>query len=137
MLMSVAINQNTRKHLMATPTTAAAPPIQRPRSRHTPRSRKPPRIILSVCISEILPPNIQKAADGDAMLYNSPTAELEMKSPTPTYRISPAPPSMAWGPELPRTRPPTSAHSPWRLRLTLLTPALGPITRGHDPYASH
>ena len=29
------------------------------------------------------------------------------------------------------------SHSPWRLRLTLLTPALGPITRGHDPYASH
>ncbi len=46
---------------MARPTTAAAPPIQRPRSRHTPRSRKPPRIILSVCISEILPPNIQKS----------------------------------------------------------------------------
>src|SRR5216683_2247390 len=66
-LMSVAISQSTRKHLRARLTTAAAPPTQRPRSRHSPRSRKPPRIILSVCISEILPPNIQKAADGDAV----------------------------------------------------------------------
>src|SRR5580704_5105437 len=66
MLMSVAISQSTRKHLMATPPTAAAPPIQRQKSRHTPKSRKPPRIILSVCISEILPANIQKAADEDA-----------------------------------------------------------------------
>src|SRR5439155_18053622 len=120
MLMSVAINQSTRKHLMATLTTAAAPPIQRPRSRHTPRSRKPPRIILSVCISETLPPNIQKAADGDAMLYNSPTTELEMKSPTATYRISTAPPSMAWAPSYrgharQRTRPPTDTPANVRL----------------------
>src|SRR6267143_3727763 len=107
MLMSVAINQSTRKHLMATPTTAAAPSIQRPRSRHTPRSKKPPRIILSVCISEILPPNIQKAADGDAISlqqsYGGARDEITHSYISDFNGAT----QHGVGPELPRTRPPT------------------------------
>jgi len=34
-------------------TVAAAPPIQRPSSRHTPRSKKPPKIAFSVCIQKV------------------------------------------------------------------------------------
>ena len=33
-------------------TVAAAPPIQHPSSRHTPRSKKPPKITFSVCIQK-------------------------------------------------------------------------------------
>src|SRR5258708_2118218 len=107
--MSVAITQSPRKDLMARPTTAAVPPIKRPTSRHTPRSREPPRTILSECILEILPPNIQKAADGDAISlqqsYGGPRDEI-------THRyisISTAPPSKAWAPNYrghARQRPP-------------------------------
>src|SRR3981189_1914630 len=107
MLMSVATNQSTRKHLMATPTTAAAPPIQRPRSRHTPRSRKPPRIILSVCLS-ILPPPIQNTADRDAMLYNSLWRSRDESTHSYISDFNGAT-QHGVGAQLPRTRPPTSA----------------------------
>src|SRR5260221_2367867 len=107
--MSVAINQSTRKHLMATPTTAAAPPIQRPTSRHTPRSREPPRTILSVCILEILPPNIQKGADGDAISLQQSYRGARDEVTHSYISIATAPPSQAWGPHYRghgRQRPP-------------------------------
>src|SRR6266478_1278887 len=52
-LTSVAASHSTRKYLIVVATTvAAAPPIQRPSSRHTPRSKKPPKITFSVCIQK-------------------------------------------------------------------------------------
>src|SRR5438309_11172437 len=52
-LTSVAASQSTIKYLIVVATTvAAAPPIQRPSSRHTPRSKKPPKITFSVCIQK-------------------------------------------------------------------------------------
>src|SRR4029077_10918044 len=49
----VAASQSTRKYLIVVATTvAAAPPIPRPSSRHTPRSKKPPKITFSVCIQK-------------------------------------------------------------------------------------
>src|SRR5439155_17406202 len=52
-MTSVAASQTTIKYLIVVATTvAAAPPIQRPSSRHTPRSKKPPKITFSVCIQK-------------------------------------------------------------------------------------
>src|SRR5260221_4456724 len=94
---------------MATPNTAVAPPTQRPTSRQPPRRREPPRTIPSVCIWKILPPNIQKAADGDAISLQQSYGGARDEITHSYISISTAPPSKAWAPNYrghARQRPP-------------------------------
>src|SRR6202171_4124516 len=67
-LTSVATSQSRRKHLIVVATTVAAPPpIKRPRSRHTPRSKQPPKITFSVCIQKFSPQSARPSSRSTAL----------------------------------------------------------------------